>query len=217
MVTYPAQYRDLHGAVPTTLRNDGRVLSMCVRGVEFAGTDFDALEPAEGTDPDRLAPFTLQCGCLCACTIETEMPLPVVVKGDVAEGLLLVRLELGEPTARGSIDREVLTLTLRLGHAVYHSRGTSGWFEDELLDLQRQLPEGSYLKACITCAFSDYSPAGHGLFGGLACFRDNKVGYSAVRGKRDLFRVWDTMSGFVQETYLCSDFRRRVPGTGYRG
>ena len=190
---------------------------MCIRGVEFAGTDFDALEPAEGTDPDQLAPFTLQCNCLCACTIETEMPLPVVVNGDAAEGLLLVRLELGEPTARGSIDREVLTLALRLGLAVYHSRGTSGWFEDELLDLQRQLPQGSYLKACITCAFSDYSPAGHGLFGCLACFRDNKAGYSAVRGKRDLFRVWGTMSGFVQETYLCPDYRRRVPGTGYRG
>ena len=48
--------------------------------------------------------------------------------------------------------------------------------EDELLDIQRQMPEGTYLKACINCAFSDYCPGGHGLFGGLACFRDNKEG-----------------------------------------
>jgi hypothetical protein len=62
-----------------------------------------------------------------------------------------------------------------------------------------------------------YSPYGHGLFGGLACFRGNKAGYRAVTGKDDLFAVWDTMTEFVQETHLCPEFERRVPGTGYRG
>jgi hypothetical protein len=79
------------------------------------------------------------------------------------------------------------------------------------------MPAGTYLKTCINCAFSDYSPSGHGLFGGLACFRDNKTGYRAVRTKRDLFGIWITMTGFVQETFLCPEFERRSPGTGYRG
>ena len=80
------------------------------------------------------------------------------------------------------------------------------------------MPEGEYLKACINCAFSDYSPFGHGLFGGLACFRDNKEGYRMVKTKHDLFRVWGTMTGvLVQETFLCREFERRFPDTGYRG
>jgi hypothetical protein len=74
-----------------------------------------------------------------------------------------------------------------------------------------------YLKACINCAFSDYSPCGHGLFGGLACFRDNKQAYLSVQTKRDLFEIWSTMTEFVQETFLCSEFERRAPGAGYRG
>jgi hypothetical protein len=86
-----------------------------------------------------------------------------------------------------------------------------------MLDVQNQLPSGTHLRACITCAYSDYSPVGHGLFGGLACFRDNKSEYLAVRSKADLFRIWSKMTGFVQETYLCPEFERRQPRTGYRG
>lgn|SRR5579875_150910 len=70
---------------------------------------------------------------------------------------------------------------------------------------------------CFTCAFSDYSPVGHGLFGSLACFRGNKSSYLQVQSKRDLFAIWNTMTEFIQETYCCPAFERRKPGTGYRG
>ena len=86
-----------------------------------------------------------------------------------------------------------------------------------MLDLQRQMPANTYLKACITCAFSDYSPDGSGSFGTLACFRGNKTGYRTVTGKKELFGIWHTMTEVVQETYPCPEFERRLPGTGYRG
>ena len=95
--------------------------------------------------------------------------------------------------------------------------GKTGWFEGEMLDLQRQLPSDCFLKACINCAFSDYSPYGHSLFGWLACFRNNKIGYRDVSCKDVLFDVWDTMTEFVPETHLCPEFEKRMPGTGYRG
>ena len=97
------------------------------------------------------------------------------------------------------------------------SRGWSGWFEDQRADIQRQMPEGTYPKAYICCAFSDYSPLGHGLFGWLACFRGNKAGYRSIRTKRNLCDVRGTMTEFVQETFLCPEFERCAPGTGYRG
>jgi hypothetical protein len=216
-VNYDARYTDRFGQEFTSIANDGATLSMVVRGVEFKGTDFDSLEPVAGTEPDRLASFTPQGGSLCSCVIEADIPIPVATPGGVEEGVLTARLELGNPAPNGGLDREHLTLELRVGGWAFRSSGRSGWFEDEMLDVQNQLPPGTHLRACITCAYSDYSPVGHGLFGGLACFRDNKAEYLAVRSKADLFRIWGTMTGFVQETYLCPQFERRQPGTGYRG
>jgi hypothetical protein len=214
---YEGRYRDRFGEAPLTIRNDGRELRASVRGVEFRGRDFDGLSPAEGTPEEKLASFILHHGDLCACTIECDIPVPVVFAGEAREGTLHVSLELGEPRADGRLDRETLRLSLLVGGGLFEGSGRSGWFEDELLEIQAALPEGAYVKACINCAFSDYSPYGHGLFGWLACFRDNKDEYLSVRSKADLFRVWDTLTELVQETYLCAEFRRRRPGSGYRG
>jgi hypothetical protein len=135
------------------------------------------------------------------------MPVPVVTPHGMADGVLTVHLELGDPAPNGGIDREHLTLQLKVEDQLVASKGWSGWFEDEMLDIQKQLPPDGYMKACINCAFSDYSPVGHGLFGGLACFRDNKQSYLSVKTKRDLFGIWKTMTEYVQETYLdCNRF-----------
>lgn len=190
---------------------------MTVRGIHFQGSDFDSLEPTGEADPAQLASFTLSKGQLCSCIIEAGMPIPVVTPKGMAEGVLAVHLELGDPAPNGGIDREHLTLKLTVEGRLIASKGRSGWFEDEMLDIQRQLPQGTYMKTCVNCAFSDYSPAGHGLFGGLACFRDIKPAYLSVKTKRDLFGVWKGMTEFVQETYLCPEFARRILGSGYRG
>jgi hypothetical protein len=214
---YPARYRDGSGEQVTAIRNDGRTLRMTVRGVEFSGEDFDAFAPSPREASASLASFTFQRGCLCSCTIDCEMPIPVVIGDRNDAGLLLVHLELGAPGSKGGLERESLQLELQLQGARFLASGRSGWFEDELLEIQSQLPEGTHLKACITCALSDYSPAGHGLFGCLACFRRNKDAYRAVKSKQDLFRIWDSRTEFVQETYICPEFENRLPGTGYRG
>lgn len=218
--SYPARYQDAQGEENTGIDNDGKRLHMKVRGVEFVGANFDGLDSTlDPTDP-RLTSFTLYRGSLCACHLECVIPLPVVVGQELMSGQLQMYLDLGHPRpgGNGGIDQETLRLCLSFGGTSFWSKGTSGGiFEDELRDLQQALPQGAYLKACISCAFSDYSPAGHGLFGSLACFRDNKAAYRQVNGKHSLFAIWDTMTEFVQETYLCPEFEHRLPGTGYRG
>lgn len=216
--TYPGTYRDKGGVEPIALHNDGQTLRVTIRQVAFEGTDFDGLEAVDGPEVAEAAGFVLCSGSICSCTITCTMPLPVVTPEGVVQCELLVELVLGDPKPlpRGGIDREDLRLRLRMPGREIASSGRSGWFEDELLDIQRQLTAG-HLHACIACAFSDYSPYGHGLFGGLACFRDNKRRYLAVENKQDLFAIWNTLTEFVQETYLCSEFQRREPGTGYRG
>jgi Family of unknown function (DUF6304) len=173
-------------------------------------------------DTTRLSPFSFLHGSLCSCLIEADIPVPVVTPTGAENGLLTFELELGEPLPTGQMDRERLKLHLKVNEMTYSSDGKSGWFEDEMLDVQRNLPPGTFLKACINCAFSDYSPYGHGLFGNMICFRANKAAYLALPSGEDFekdayFDVMDTVSEIVQETYLCPEFKRRAPGTGYRG
>ena len=215
--TYPATYRDRHGEVYTSIRDDGKLLSMEVRGITFAGSDFDDLEPPEDVELSGQSQFTLQLNSLCSCVIEFQMPIPVVCDDGIVDATLYVRIELGDPKPNGGIDKQSVELELRFDDNSLKSHGRSGWFEDELLDIQKQFPQGTFMKACINCAFSDYNPAGSGMFGCMACFRDNKEEYLSVKSKQDIFRIWDTLTEYVQETYVCPEFERRLPGTGYRG
>lgn len=219
---YPARYRDSFGEVPTTIWNNGGVLTMIARGVQFQGSDFDRFQPKDVLDPSHLASFQFQHGWLCYCVIEGDIPLPIVTSSAVVDGVLNFVLKLSEPLATNQMNRTRLTLSLTLNKQTYTSDGTTGWFEGEMLNLQCKLPPSLFMKACINCAFSDYSPYGHGLFGNMICFRANKAGYLELPqgldfDKDDYFDVINTVSEMVQETHLCPEFERRVAGTGYRG
>jgi hypothetical protein len=215
--TFPGTYRDGHGSESLIFRNDGTILSTFIRGVEFSGSDFDSLGPADATPEDQLASFSLCHFDLCSCIFTAEMTVPVVVSGSTIPGRLLVELDLGAPAAHGGIEHEHLRLTLAAGGFCASSAGTSGSFECELLDLQRQLSKDSYIQACINCLYSDYSPYGQGLFGDMLCFRNIKSEYLNVTSKKEFWAVHGREERQVQETYLCDEFKRRVPGTGYRG
>ena len=216
MEQYNATYSDAHGSEMTTIDNDGETLSLSLRGVEFVGADFDALEP-KGAAPEQLRPFRLNQGCLCSCRIECRIPVPVYDQGSLRDGALMVALTLGDPTGNGGLDQEQLRIVLEYGGHRIAGPGTSGWFEDELLAIQAQLPEGVFVKACINCQYSDYSPAGHGLFGSMMCFRNLKAEYLEIDTKQEFWSIHGRQERFVQETYLCPEFERRIPGTGYRG
>ncbi len=216
MELHDATYSDAHGSEQITIVNDGETLSLSVRGVEFAGADFDLLEPKEAT-PDQLQQFTLFHGCLAACRIQCRMPVPVRVRDDLRSGWLSIDLRMGAPIETGTIERDELRIVLEYDDQRFAGRGTSGWFEDELLSIQAQLPEGVFIKACINCLYSDYSPYGHGRFGSMMCFRNLKAEYLRVTTKDEFWSVHERRDRLVQETYLCPEFERRVPGTGYRG
>ncbi len=190
-----------------------------IRGVEFRGNTFDSLEPAEDQNAAKLASFELTClgRELSACMIEWEMPLPVVVDQKMEEGILYACLELGRSLPNNTHERANLQLELVVNENRFRSPGRGIDFECELLAIQKQLPQEAYMKACINCAFSDYSPYGNDTFGTLACFRGDKQGYRSVHSKKDMLVFWKKLTEYVQETYLCPEFERRLPGTGYRG
>ena len=228
---FAAHFADAHGREAIVIHNDGHWLRTTIRGVALAGHSLDDFEPVDTPSAADLAQLTLSPqGQLCACELRFDLPLPLtpltpwMASGGDVTAKLQVHLELGAPTAH-SLTHERLTLALAWtnasgGEQRITAQGNSAWFETALLDLQAQLralPEPLSIKACISCQYSDYSPYGNGLFGSRLCFRNIAAEYSQVSDKASFWAVHDRFERQVQETYLCSQFAWRKPGTGYRG
>ncbi|GGX30807.1 DUF6304 family protein [Streptomyces lomondensis] len=214
---WPGRYTDRHGSQEVVFESDGReLIRTTIRGVLFEGDSMDTLGAQAGEPPAAM--FRLHDGDLRSCLLQWRLPLSVEFAGQgVREGMLHCALRLPDPAAP---DGQSLVLTLRLDGREYGSPDDCGDFEEGLYAIQRELPPGARLKACIACAWSDYNPVGHGLMAGLACFRDAKDRYRQVDGKqgpRGIFAIWKAHTELVQETWLCGRFEPRATHTGYRG
>ena len=214
---YAGTYSDQYGSEEITVHNDGSELRIEIRGVYCIGGDFDDLKPDAALLPFMDRPLSVQAGCLCSCVLSCTMPVLLQMNNEFQRVQLHMQLELGDPDARGAIDKAALTLRLSCGDQVYTYASEGAWFEDALSALQEQLPDGAYLRVCFNCQYADYSPFGHGTFGSMMCFKNNIEQYEAVNSKADFMEIHEHYDRHVQETYLCDDFKRRVPGTGYRG
>ncbi|MGX9884851.1 DUF6304 family protein [Streptomyces sp. NPDC002276] len=216
---WPGRYTDRHGSEAVVFVHDGAgPIRTTIRGVPFEGDDMDDLGALGGEPPEKM--FSFSHGGLCECLLEWEVPLPVEIEGQgVLTAVLHCALRLGSAGPRGGLDEETLTTTLRLDGREYRNDG-DGYFEEALNELQRRLPDGTRLRACVACAWSDYHPVGHGLMGGLACFRGAKDIYRLVEGKygpNNIGDAWEKLTEFVQETWLCGEFEQRPADAGYRG
>ncbi|MBV9579971.1 MAG: hypothetical protein JO057_15385 [Chloroflexi bacterium] len=110
---YPARYRDARGSEATTIENDGHVLRLRVRGVEFTGHDFDSLEAPPELPTDLRDQFDLVHGALAACVLEWEMPTTLVTGDRISAGRIEAELGLGVEGRRGGLTQERLRLVLR--------------------------------------------------------------------------------------------------------
>jgi hypothetical protein len=218
--SFQGGYEDRQGREAIVWRaepsNRGRVpgyeFRTVIRGTLFWGYDFDGLEPAD-RDAAKTAGFSLsQGGDLGDCILTGELPCSVNEAGRIVAGVVLFRLDLYPRHGADAYSPKNLQLTTTIGGERFEV--TDDWFEDGVLRLDKALPPEVQLVCCVTCLFSDYSPGGHGLMG-MSCHRDAKQQYLAVKSKRDYWSVPVTEE--VMETYLCPQYQRRVPGTGYRG
>ena len=212
---YQARYTNSAFSEDTHIENDGETLRMILGGVEFSGNDFDSLSPAKELTPDQLKHYPLDDQWLCLCTIECQVPVLIISPSSETNGIIDFKLTLGDPSSNGLVDCK-LHVDIIFGGKVFSGPGESGWFEDELLEIQKQLPDGVFFQSCINCAYSDYSPYGHGLFGSMMCFRNMKEQYLRVDSKDEFWAIHDHYERKVQETYCCKEFDRRT-GAGYRG
>lgn len=218
---WPGRYTDRHGTEEIVFESDGReLIRTTIRGVLFESESMDDLGAMTGEPPEQA--FSFFDGALCSCLLEWEVPIPIEVRGSgVRPGVLRCALRLGGPAGPGrGLDEETLTSTLLLDGYEFRNADGQGDLETALHDIQRKLPRAARMRACVSCAWSDYNPAGNGFMAGLACFRDTKDRYRQVDGKHGptgIFALWQDLTEFVQETWLCEEFEHRTSKAGYRG
>src|SRR6266481_7816114 len=102
LARYDGTYSDARGRDVIAFLNDGETLRTTIRGVEFAGPDFDGLSPV-GSSSD-LERFTLNHGEMCACSFAFDIPVPVIIEESEVSGRLHVELELGAPVPSGGLE-----------------------------------------------------------------------------------------------------------------
>ncbi|NUK74301.1 hypothetical protein HRW23_02345 [Streptomyces lunaelactis] len=127
-------YRDRLGAEAVTIVARAQQLRTRIRGVEYEGATFAALEPVGVS------------GVLSSCVLEWDIPLHVQMDGTVQQATLSCLLTLGEAQPDGGpLDRADLNLTLHYGGAAYEYGVAGGDFGDALNGVRRQLPPGAEL------------------------------------------------------------------------
>jgi len=216
---WPGHYTDRHGREAVVFVSDGHErIRTTIRGVVFEGGGMDGLGALSGEPPPESFTF-LEDGTLCSCLLEWQEPLPVTVEGEgTRAGALHCALRMGDRAPDGfAVDGQELSVFLRLDGRDHPAEGVHHDMEGALHEIQRGLPSGTRIRACIACAWSDYNPIGSGLMGALACFRDAKDTYRRATGKDDIFACWDLRTEWVQETWVCEEFEQRVGNPGYRG
>ncbi len=203
-------YTDPRGSVPIAIANDGKTLSTRIREVDFAGYSFDALAPASGTGVAALEGFVLREGSLSDCLLEIDIPIGLRTDSAQLAGTLHARIDLRHGPA------VALQLELAAEGLEAKSLGATGYFEDELPQLKRQLPADVWPVNCFFCQFGDLNPYGAGLLGSMTCYRALKGEYLATRDKLDVVNIIER-SDYTQEIWSCAEYAPRTRAVGYRG
>ena len=214
--TFPGTFEDHDGAETLIWHIQNRPgwgghYEIRIRSAALWGPDFDGLEPDDAGAVRHSGLPLNSAGDLTECVLTGDLPCLIDLAGRRRPTTVHFELDLREHSDRPAHNRKNLQLSTIVNGTTYAI--TDDWFEEGTLRLDDAL-RPSRLVCCVTCLYSDYSPAGHGLMG-MRCHRDAKGQYLAVRSKADYFHVPVTED--VPETYLCDEYERRTPGTGYRG
>lgn len=214
-IIWPATYVDGFGQESVAVVTDGDRLRTTIRGLALDGPSPDSLSPVDRSEQSQHADLKFDgYGCLTEYAITVTMPVVVVTQSENVEGLIVATWD-SRPGQRPQSGTPTLTVDATAGHFVAAANDED--YEGAIPKIEKQLPSGWFLKTCLNCQYSDYHVAGTMAFGSMYCFRRQKAEYLAVRSKIDYMKLDDSKVDGTQETYLCAEFSRRTPGTGYRG
>lgn len=211
MKNYPAIYRTQGIDYPIIIHNNEKILSFWLGNHYFYGTELSAMR----TDDELTIDLPRHHGDLCDCQFLYCVPQQLTDKQQqIYQIELNIEHRLGKPAKNGGLDEETIIIQCDFNHQSFMAQG--GWYEDVLLDLQRQLGQDFYFYNCFGCLYSDYSIFGQSAFASLMCFYSQKDDYFKAQNKSDDITLYKNAEK-VQETACCGDFLPRIQAVGYRG
>jgi hypothetical protein len=231
-VDYIGTYEDAFGTVEITIRNNFEKFSLKIDGIEFEGTDFDALEIVDKQlySDKQVKRFAL-CQTaiydtnkfveeICNCTFTIIIPQLIICQKSREQYVINMNFKyvLGDkkPIALGGgIEFEKIYVSFKIFDKLFESEGNL--VEDIFDNIINQFNGEYYLKNCFGCLYSDYSVYGQSALGSMMCFVRQKREYLEVQNKLDYMRNLTDDYDVVQEIFCCNKFEIRRRGTGYRG
>lgn len=214
MRQYKATYQDKRGTEDIIIKSDGSELYTTIRGVDFYGGDFDQLT-ANTIDNINFDYQMFADGSGDITNFNLNITFPIQFFDSTSNKTftenLIANIIVGEYTTIDGVDHEINCLNLNSSFGKFIVEKKLEWMEDALIILQDQLPSNIYLKTCLSCKYSNYSPFGNGMFGSIYCFQKIKAKLQSLNDKTDLLDIWtkeamdkgDIFS--VQETFDCKE------------
>lgn len=213
MQTYPAIFTDRFGTEQTEILSDGSCMYLTLRGIDFEGSDFEALSGIIDDSKFDYVKYEDGSGDITHFALTVTLPLVLFDKltQSTSTEKLKVYVVVGKLTTIDGLDSEITSLSLSTSFGNFSFDKKLEWMEDALIGLQNKLPDHIYLKNCLSCKFSNYHPVGNGMFGAMCCFKNYKAEVELLTSKYDLMDLWtaeriqDKSLFFVQETFVCPD------------
>ena len=216
MRQYKATYQDKRGTEDIIIKSNGSELYTTIRDFDFYGGDFDQLT-TDIIDTEKFDYELFANGSGDLINFKLILTIPIQLYNAQSNQTfienLIVNIVVGEHTTIDGLDHEIHCLTLDSSFGKFIVEKKLEWMEDALTALQGQLPPNIYLKTCLSCKFSNYSPFGKGMFGSIYCFQKIKEKLQTLNDKTDLLDIWtkeamekgDIFS--VQETFDCKEHK----------
>jgi hypothetical protein len=204
---YPTVYRDFRGVEKCTFIADGSSFTITIREITFDG-HFWELVPKKGQEEMARNYFDLNDnGELSGITnlsngksssgfsVNVDIPIKVVTKDNQ---------EIDAIIEFGTNPQQLFFI---IDGVRYTSESPS--FEYGLARAYTQSLNIEYVKCCVNCKFSAFSPMGNQEYGDMMCFKNCKenwveIGYIGLKDPHDWSKIAKREK--TQEAYYCDEF-----------
>ncbi len=209
MRKYPIRYIDKFGIEETEIISDGSTMHLILRGIEFKGSNFEALEGNVDKSKFQYEMYQDGSGDLTNFRLEITFPVKIYHENKIVTEKIKFNIEVGEDLEIKGLESIVNSVELDSSFGIFKSNKKVEWFEDAIIEIQNMLPDKVQIKTCLSCKYSNYHPIGNGMYGSLYCFNKIKSKLSAINDKFDLMDLWtneavENKEIFnVQETFDC--------------
>lgn len=201
---YPTEYKDRKGTEHSMFITDGESLKIKLRGVEFEG-NFYEITPIAGQEEKASKLFDLnEFGDLSGILDLTPEAKPPAYSLNVQIPIKIISHENNELDA-------IIDFSINPHQMNFIIKGKTYNFEKPNFEygLSPEFTKSlniKYVKCCINCKFSEYSPFGDDMMCFKKCKEEwAKIGYTGLKDPENWEKVKNKIT--TQEAYWCEEFK----------